>query len=117
MSKPVQVISSGRAARGLTKRPALSDNLIIMESQIRATDAARSFSDLLNRVSYRGESFIIKRGGEPVCRMSPATAPRRTVADLVRLLRKAPAPDEAFLNAVEKASRRQPALPRRSWAR
>jgi antitoxin (DNA-binding transcriptional repressor) of toxin-antitoxin stability system len=94
-----------------------SDNLIVMESHIRATEAARSFSDLLNRVSYRGETFVVERGGEPVCRISPATPPRKTVADLVRLLKKAPLPDEGYLKAVEKAYRRQPPLPKRTWAR
>ena len=30
---------------------------------ISATEAARSFSELLDRVCYRGETFIIERGG------------------------------------------------------
>src|SRR5687767_13963314 len=34
---------------------------------ISATRAARSFSELLDRVCYRGESFVIERGGELVC--------------------------------------------------
>jgi antitoxin (DNA-binding transcriptional repressor) of toxin-antitoxin stability system len=42
-----------------------------MESQISATRAAREFSDLLNRVTYRGEAFVVRRGGRPVCRVPP----------------------------------------------
>jgi len=30
-------------------------------------EAARSFSELINRVYQKGESFVIERGGEPIC--------------------------------------------------
>ncbi len=30
---------------------------------ISATEAARNFSDLTNRVSYRGETYTVERGG------------------------------------------------------
>lgn len=88
-----------------------------MESHISATDAARSLSDLLNRVRYRGESFVIERGGEAVCRIIPAGPPRCTVADLVRALRSAPTPDADYLDAVEKLTKEQPKLPRGPWER
>lgn len=42
-----------------------------MES-VTATDAARNFSDLLNRVAYRRETLVISRGGRAVARLSPA---------------------------------------------
>ena len=34
------------------------------------------FSEVMNRVKYRGESFIIERGGERICEVRPA-APAR----------------------------------------
>jgi prevent-host-death family protein len=49
---------------------AKSDNLIAME--ISATEAARRFSDILDAVEHRGESFVIVRKGRPVARMGPA---------------------------------------------
>ena len=88
-----------------------------MDSHISATEAARSLSDLLNRVRYRGESFLVERGGEPVCRIIPAGPPRCTVAMLVRALRSTAVPDDDYLDTVEKLTRAQPALPRTAWER
>jgi antitoxin (DNA-binding transcriptional repressor) of toxin-antitoxin stability system len=38
---------------------------------ITATEASRAFSDLLHRVSYKGESFIIKKGHRLMARIVP----------------------------------------------
>ena len=35
-----------------------------METRITPTELARSLSDVLNRVRYRGERFRIERNGE-----------------------------------------------------
>jgi antitoxin (DNA-binding transcriptional repressor) of toxin-antitoxin stability system len=43
-----------------------------MESHLTATEAARNFSDLVDRVLYRGEVFVVERGGRSVCRIVPA---------------------------------------------
>jgi len=40
---------------------------------ISATEAARRFSEILDAVEHRGESFVIVRRGRPVARMGPAT--------------------------------------------
>ena len=88
-----------------------------MKSHLTATQAARRFSDLLNRVRYRGEEFVIERGGEPICRIIPARPSRFTVADLVRLLRSAPKPDRGYWEILEKVKKRQPALPKSPWRR
>jgi prevent-host-death family protein len=40
---------------------------------ISATEAARRFSEILDAVEHRGESFVIVRKGRPVARMGPAT--------------------------------------------
>jgi len=88
-----------------------------MESRITATEAARTFSDLLNRVRYRGEEFVVERGGEPVCRIVPAQPVKRTLADLVRILESAPKPDTAYWDTVEKITRRQPKVPKSPWRR
>ncbi len=34
--------------------------------RISATGASRTFSELLNRVRYRGDSFVIERAGEAI---------------------------------------------------
>lgn len=84
---------------------------------ISATQAARTFSDLLNRVRYRGDAFVIERGGEPVCEISPVKAPRFTGTDLLGLLRSLPKPDAAFWDAVEEATCQQPSVPKTLWER
>ena len=86
-------------------------------STISATQAARTFSDLLNRIRYGGEAFVIERGGEPICEMSPVTQPRFTGADLKGLLVSLPKPDAGFWDAVEKATRQKASIPESPWER
>jgi antitoxin (DNA-binding transcriptional repressor) of toxin-antitoxin stability system len=82
---------------------------------ISATEAARSFSELLDRVCYRGETFVIERGGEPVCEISHVKPVRFTAADFVALLQSLPRPDPGFWKAVENATRQEPAVPESPW--
>lgn len=88
-----------------------------MSSSVSATEAARSFSEILNRVNYRGESFVVERGGTAVCRIIPAGPARCTVSDLIQVLRTAPKPDDAYLDIVEDLGKRQPKLPKDPWGR
>lgn len=88
-----------------------------MKSRISATQAARTFSDLLNRVRYRGEEFVIERGGEPICTISPVKPQPCTGADIVALLRSLPKPDAAFWDAVEDATKQYSKLPKSPWER
>jgi prevent-host-death family protein len=87
-----------------------------MESRISATEAARNFSDVLNRVRYRGEEFVVERSGEAVCRIVPARPVKRTLADLVRILDAAP-PDPEYWDTVEQITRHQPKLAKSPWRR
>jgi antitoxin (DNA-binding transcriptional repressor) of toxin-antitoxin stability system len=82
---------------------------------LSATEAARNFSEILNRVKYRGESFILERGGETVAELRPAAPTRFTGSDLAALLRSLPPIDEEFLRTVEDVSRSQPTLPKSPW--
>jgi len=83
--------------------------------RLSATEASRNFSEILNLVRYRGESFLVERGGEPACEIKPVTPPRFTVADLAELLNHLPPIDEAYLHTVEESSRSQPFPPRSPW--
>ncbi len=60
---------------------------------LTATEASRSFSDLLDAVE-RGERVTITRGNRPIAEIGPAR--RRTGADLRAALADVPAPDERF---------------------
>jgi antitoxin (DNA-binding transcriptional repressor) of toxin-antitoxin stability system len=88
-----------------------------MASHISATDAARSLSELLNRVRYRGESFVVERGGEAVCKIVPAGPPRCTVANLARALQAAPRPDAGYLETLQTLTKKQQKLPKAPWGR
>jgi antitoxin (DNA-binding transcriptional repressor) of toxin-antitoxin stability system len=88
-----------------------------MTTHVSATEAVRTFSDLLNRIRYRGEEFVVERAGEAVCRMTPAGPPKRlTLANLAALLRELPRPDAGFAYAVRRAAGRQGRLPS-PWGR
>ena len=54
-----------------------------MKKVVSVTEAARKFSDILNSIRYRGESYTIVRGGKPVASISPVEAPGKK-----RLLRE-----------------------------
>lgn len=89
-----------------------------MQTRVSATRAVRSFSDLLNRVRYRGEEFVIERGGEAICHMTPATPVRRTTgSELLAILRELPRPDRGFATDVREAVARQGRVPRSRWGR
>ena len=90
--------------------------MIPVESKVSATELARSLSELLNRVRYRGEEFLIERHGEPLCRIVPVR-PRFTLRELVELLKSAPKPDPGYWDAVEEVIRTQPPLPESPWSR
>lgn len=56
--------------------------------EISATEAARRFSEVLDAVEHRGESFVIRRKGRAVARLEPAGT--CTWGELRDILRKTP---------------------------
>ena len=42
-----------------------------MERHISATELARKLGDILAKVRYRGDSFVVERNGDPVARLVP----------------------------------------------
>jgi antitoxin (DNA-binding transcriptional repressor) of toxin-antitoxin stability system len=42
---------------------------------ISVTEAARNFSDVINRVYYQGQSYLLTRGGTVVAQLSAVGAP------------------------------------------
>jgi prevent-host-death family protein len=91
--------------------------MIIMESHLSATEAARNFSDLVNRVLYRGEVFVVERGGQPVCRIVPAKPAKFTLRDLSQLLKTIPKPDPGYWDIIEQIHRKQPPPLDSPWER
>jgi antitoxin (DNA-binding transcriptional repressor) of toxin-antitoxin stability system len=62
-------------------------------AEISATHASKRFSDVLDAVEHRGETFSVVRRGRVVATISPAR--RGTGADLKRILRDHP-PDDRW---------------------
>lgn len=103
------------AAAGRIAEPAPSYVPASATSVVSATEAARSFSDLINRACYQGETFVIERGGRSICQLGPLQGSRCTGADLLALFSKLPRPDEEFLDAVEALTRAQSPVELSPW--
>jgi antitoxin (DNA-binding transcriptional repressor) of toxin-antitoxin stability system len=54
------------------------------------TEVLRNFADYINRVSYRGERFVLTRGGKVVAELVPAPPAGRRLAELPGLLASLP---------------------------
>ena len=80
-----------------------------METKITATELSRTLSDILSRVRYRGERFLIERNGEPVATLSPAT-PMSTISlgELLARLGDLSLPGEGFADDLETIQAGQP---------
>lgn len=74
-----------------------------MEYRITATELARRVGDVLGRVRYRGDTFVVDRNGEAVARITPvAGAGDGTAGDLARAWRSAGHPEAAFADDLER---------------
>lgn len=78
-----------------------------MPRQLSVTQLARNFAEYLNRVAYRGESFILVRGGTPVAGLGPVPA-GRTLGELSAMLDSIPhlAPEDVSSFAADLESGR-----------
>ena len=85
-----------------------------MENVISATALARELGDVLGRIRYRGESFVIERNGTPIARLTPI-APVRSgpTIDALRQWRDAAELEPEFASDLERigAADREPANP------
>jgi antitoxin (DNA-binding transcriptional repressor) of toxin-antitoxin stability system len=88
--------------------------------RIAATEAAKNFGRLVDRVREKGATYVIERGGKSVAQIGPVP-PTMTVADFVAWLRR-PNRTRAsgeYLGAVEKAVAKtnRPRVPDDPWER
>lgn len=61
-----------------------------MKITATVTDVLRNFSDYLNRVAYRGERFVLTRGGKEVAELTPVAPAGSRLGDLPEVLRSLP---------------------------
>jgi hypothetical protein len=73
-----------------------------VEHRITATELARSLGDVLARVRFRHDIFLVERNGDVVARIEPAPgASVTTLAELVKAWRDAGPPDPSFADDLE----------------
>jgi antitoxin (DNA-binding transcriptional repressor) of toxin-antitoxin stability system len=92
-----------------------------MIKTISATDAVRTFSELLNAIKYKGEFYTIIRGGKPAATIGPVETitSMRTLKELALVLKAMPKldDDDKFAADVEDIITSQPVTPEgSSWA-
>ena len=64
---------------------------------------ARRLGDILGRVRYRGDSFIVERNGDPVARLVPVPGGSLTsLREALAAWRAAGEADEAFADDLER---------------
>ena len=56
-----------------------------MPQTVSLTELARRFAEYVNRVAYRGETFVLLRGRKPIAELRPLPQGRR-LGDLPQLL-------------------------------
>jgi len=90
---------------------------------ISVTEAARNFSDCINRARYQGTTFILHKNGTPVARIVPEKPPKKATKgrDLAAALRAAlkdvhltPEEAEEWRNELQEA-RKALLLPKDRW--
>jgi len=73
-----------------------------MDIRISATELARKVGNVLGRIRYRGDSFLVERNGEPVARVLPLVdRPTAGLAEVLESWSAAGVPDPAFARDLE----------------
>jgi len=88
-------------------------------ARVSATEAAKNFGRLVDRVREERVTYVVERGGKSVARIGPAERDTFTMADLKTLLASMPSADEEYLKSAERAAVRhnRPRARRNPWAR
>jgi prevent-host-death family protein len=86
-----------------------------MEHRISATELARTLGDVLARVRYRGDTFVVERNGTTVARLVPAVeGSPGTLGEAIAAWRAASDPDPEFADILEWVNR-QDQPPENPW--
>ena len=87
-----------------------------MSERITATRVVREFSELLNEVRYKSQSYVVERNGKPIARLVPVSEQKegkrlKELKTLLSLLPPCGDDLEAFAADLEKIAGHQPSLP------
>ena len=87
---------------------------------VAATDAAKNFGRLVDRVREAGATYVIERHGRPVAQIGPVkTEEPKTLRNLIDAIQAAPKLDEEVLRYIAEgiAIYNKPEVPRNRWER
>ena len=88
--------------------------------RVPATEAAKNFGRLIDRVRETRATYVVERGGRPVASIAPVERDEFTMRDLKALAAESGRrPPGEYLDAVERASarRNRPRVRRNPWGR
>ncbi len=68
--------------------------------RVSATEAAKNFGTLVDRVREERAIYVVERGGQAVAEISPVTTKRCTVSDLSQLVKELGSFDKEFASHV-----------------
>ncbi len=86
-------------------------------NRITITHLARNLADVVNRVAYRGERFIVERGNRAVVELVPPPRARR-LGDLPEILSSLPPLGATEAEEMERdidLARGEPTIPENRW--
>ncbi len=87
-----------------------------MRLRITATELARRLGDILGKIRYRGDEFIVERNGEPVARIGPIPAEiAGSLGEGLRAWVEAGPGDPSFADDLDSV-RRADRAPKNPWA-
>jgi prevent-host-death family protein len=86
-------------------------------TRVTATEAAKNFGELVDRVREAGIDVIVERQGRPMARIVSMSARRCTMGDLVRWLEARRGPSDDYAAAVKAHIRaaNRPRVPSARW--
>ena len=93
---------------------------IAASNRIAATDAAKNFGRLVDRVREKGTTYVIERHGRAVAQIGPVEPTKRTtLRGFAEFMRTAPKLDEETLRYIEEGIKmyNQPTVPQNPWER
>jgi antitoxin (DNA-binding transcriptional repressor) of toxin-antitoxin stability system len=76
-----------------------------MQHRIPASLLARQLADVLSRVRYRGDTFLVERHNVPIARIEPTSdADRASLRDAIGAWMKSADRDPAFADDLERVT-------------
>lgn len=76
------------------------------DTRVTATELARNLGEVLGRIRYRGDSFLVERNGEPVARLVPLVErPTASLREVFGAWHDAAPPDPEFARDLDEVGR------------